>query len=256
MKITSWSHYISLVQAFAWADFKLRFHGSTFGILWSVIKPLIVFGVIYTVFVFFITVKTPHYATSLLLAVILWNFFAEATTFSIVSIEEKSPLLKKIFFPRTIVVVSAMMTAFISLFFNTIVFFVLICFSDIQVTWYAFMLVAYLFPYALFTLGFGFTLSALFAKFKDVRMIWEMFLQLGPWITPIVYTVSAIPSQYQSIVLLNPIARVIEYSRSAFIFGRVDDLQGIGVLYLVSFAVFACGYYIFSIRQIKFAEEL
>lgn len=253
---SSWRGYLSLVQAFALADFKLRFHGSVLGILWSVIKPLVIFGVVFIVIALFIQVEAENYALSLLLGIILWLFFAETTMFSIVSIEEKSALLKKVFFPRTIVVLSAAVTAALSFLFNSVVFAGLFLVSDLSITPIVLMLPVYFILLGAFSVGVGYVVSSLFPLFRDVRTLWEMCIQLGAWITPLVYSVSMIPEKYVSLVYLNPVARVIEYSRWALLESRLPSTSEIFVLCGMSIGSLALGYLVFSARSKRFAEEL
>lgn len=252
----NFSQYISLAKTFAWADFKLRFHGSAVGILWSVIRPLFFFGVVFVVISVFIKVAIPNYAVSLLLGIILWGLFADATIFSIVSIEEKAGLIKKIYFPRSIIVVSAMLTAGISFLFNAVIFLLFFFLSPINPGPAAFMIFFYLFLLVMFTLGVSFIVSALFAKLKDVRTIWEMLLQLGSWITPLVYSVAIVPEKFVPLVYLNPMARIVEYSRWALLEGRLPKTQDFFILCAMSIFSFCVGYTIFTMRSRRFAEEL
>lgn len=254
--MSNWRSYFSLVQAFAVADFKLRFQGSIIGILWSVIKPLVIFSVVFVVIALFIQVESKHYAISLLLGIILWLFFAETTTFSIVSMEEKSALLKKVFFPRTIVVMSAMTTAFLSFFFNALVFGGLLLLSDVVVSSIIFILPIYFLMLVAFSMGVGYIVSALFPVFRDIRTLWEMCVQLGAWITPLVYSVAMIPDKYVFFVYLNPVARVIEYSRWALLESRLPNIGEIFVLAGMSLGSLSLGYLMFTARSRYFAEQL
>lgn len=250
------SRYVTLVVAFAWADFKLRFHGSVLGITWSLIRPLFIFAVAFVVFALFIQVPVEHYAAVLLIGIILWNFFAEGTTFSIVSIDEKAALLKKIAFPRSVIVVSAILTAFYSLCFNLVVLLFLGLVTGIPFHGALLVLPLYIVPHMALTLGTGFFVAALFSKFRDVRPVWEMCMQLGAWLTPVVYSVSAIPEVYRSYVYINPIARVIEYAREAVLYGTMPQIQGVLVLYVVAGAIGLLGLGFFQRRSRYFAEEL
>lgn len=250
------SQYISLTKTFAWADFKLRFHGSAIGILWSVIRPLFFFSVVFVVISVFIKANIPNYAVSLLLGIILWGLFADATIFSIVSIEEKAGLIKKIYFPRSIIVVSATLTACISFLFNAVIFVLLFFLSPVVVHITALLVFVYLLLLVMFSIGVGFIISALFAKMKDVRTIWEMLLQLGSWITPLVYSVSIVPEKFVPLVYLNPMARIVEYSRWALLEGRLPKGGDFFVLFAMCTVTLFCGYVIFTMRSRRFAEEL
>ncbi len=258
MKLNSWPwpNYWVLTKTFAWLDFKLRFHGSALGILWSFLRPLLLFGVLYIVFSKLVRFDIPNYALYLLLGIILWNFFVEATNFALVSIDNKTALLKKVPFPRTIVVFSATITAFISLSFNLIVFLLFFAFSDLTLGVSAILLVVYLISLFFIALGTSYFLTALYAKFKDVRTIWEVLLQLGFWLTPIIYTLSIVPQRFHWWIYLNPLTRAVQYSREALIENRVSNLDGIIALLSMATIIFIFGYLVFRSRAKYFAEEL
>src|SRR3989344_2468815 len=223
-------NYFELTKAIALSDFKLRYHGSVLGIFWSFLKPLLTFGVLYLVFSVFIRFDIENYALYLLLGIILWNFFAEATILSLNSLAGKAPVIKKIAFPRSIIIVSSTLTALLFVIFTVCLYFV--------------------------ALGTSFFISALNAKFKDVRHIWEVLLQLGFWLTPIIYTVSMIPEKLHWFVYLNPMTRVIQYSREAILQQKVSNLDGVFALFLMTLIIFFIGYYVYKKRSPYFAEEL
>lgn len=251
-----WANYWTLTRALAWSDFKLRFHDSALGILWSFLRPLLLFGVLYLVFSVFVRFDIPNYGLYLLLGIILWNFFEEATNSTLTSLDGKAALLKKVAFPRTIIVLSAAVTSFISLLFNLAVFFLFFSFSDLAISPSAFLLFVYLAALFFIVLGTSYLLTALYAKFRDVRTIWEVLLRIGFWLTPIIYTLSIVPQKLHWWIYLNPLTRVIQYSREAVIENRLSNLDGILALYLMAAAVFAVGYFVFKRRARYFAEEL
>lgn len=251
-----WPNYWMLVRAFAWSDFKLRFHGSVLGIFWSFLRPLLLFGVLYLVFSKFVRFDIPNYSLYLLLGIILWNFFVEATNFALVSIDSKTALLKKVPFPRTIIVLSATITSFISLLLNLTVFFLFFLFSELTLGPAALFLGFYLVALFIIGLGASYLLTALYSKFKDVKTIWEVLLQLGFWLTPIIYTLSIVPQKLHFWLYLNPLTRIIQYSREAIMENRVSNLDGILALGLAAGVIFVFGYLIFRARAKYFAEEL
>lgn len=252
----SWSNYWTLTRVLTWSDFKLRFHGSVLGIFWSFLRPLLLFGILYLVFSVFVRFDIPNYALYLLLGIILWNFFEEATGSVLTSIDGKSALIKKVPFPRTIIVLSAAITAFISLLFNLIVFLLFFAFSDLALSVTASLLVIYLVALFFISLGTSYILVTLYAKFRDVRTIWEVLLRIGFWLTPIIYTLSIVPQKLHWWIYLNPLTRVIQYSREALIENRVSNLDGIFALCLAAGVISVFGYLVFRARAKYFAEEL
>jgi ABC-type polysaccharide/polyol phosphate export permease len=248
--------YLNLTRAFAVSDFKLRFHGSVLGIFWSFLRPFLMFSVLYVVFSTFVRFDIPYYALYLLLGVILWNFFAEATVFSIVSLDSKGPLLRKIYFPRSIVIVSAVATSGMSLLFNLVVFFILFFITGPTPSVQAFLFLPFLLCLFFITLGMAFCVTAFFPRFRDIRQIWDVLLQIGFFATPILYSVSAAHQNIVFLILLNPLARVIPYSRAVLLGGALPGAVDVIVLMLMTTVIFFVGYVFYSKRSRTFAEDL
>ena len=121
-------------------DFKLRYQGSVLGYLWSLLKPLILFAILYIVFTRFLRIGRgiPNWPISLFLGIVLWNFFTEATTSSLKSIVGKGSIIRKISIPRYLIPVSSVASAFINMLLNLIVVFVFVLFAkDTALSWKA-----------------------------------------------------------------------------------------------------------------------
>src|SRR5205807_7912170 len=114
---------LSLLRALAASDFKLKYQGSVLGYGWSLMKPLVIFAVLYVVFTKFIRLggSVPYYPVYLLGGIVLWNFFTEATTLGLTSVVDRGNLIRKVYFPRLIVVAAATITAVITLLLNLVV---------------------------------------------------------------------------------------------------------------------------------------
>ena len=210
-------NYIFLTLVMAITDFKIKYDNSVLGYLWSLLKPLLMFGTLYLVFSVFVRWQVEHYRLYLLLGIILWNFFSEVTLNSMVMLEGKGPILKKISFPRWIIVLSSSLTSLLTLLLNLIVFFIFYILSAVHPKWTLFLLLLYLVELYLLSLGLALCLSALYPKFRDVHHIWSVFMQLGFWITPIIYPVSIVPIKFHKIIFLNPMARIIQGCRDSVI---------------------------------------
>lgn len=249
-------NYWTLVKEMAISDFKLRFHGSVLGIFWSFLRPLLIFGTLYLVFSVFVRFDTPNYALYLLLGVVMWRYFHDAVNLSIFGMEEKASLIKKIAFPRTILVVSITVTSFISFIFNLVVFAAFFLLSDVVVHWTVLLLPLFVVFLYFLTLGIAYIATALYAKFRDMRQATEVALQLGFWVTPIIYPMSVVPEKYHEHIFLNPFARVIQHSRDAVLYGKIPPISDWLMLFAMTAAVFFIGYYVFKSRAPNFAEEL
>lgn len=247
---------LNLIREIVLSDYKLRYQGSALGFLWSFLKPLLMFGVLLVVFSEFIRFDIPHYPFYLLLGIIIWNFFAEATSSSSSSLLAKGGLIKKIYFPKSIIVVSAVLTAALNFFFNFFVFFIILLFKT-QIVFWEVLLFFFLFIELFFlSLGVSFLVSSLNVRFKDVAHIWELLLQAGFWLTPVVYAKEMIPVNYQWLMSLNPLAQIIEYARGTLLFQTTPSFLNIVFLTVFVGVVFVIGYFVFRSREDFFAEEL
>ncbi len=131
-----------LLRQLVITDFKLRYQGSFLGYVWSLLKPLALFVILYIVFTKFLRIGNdiPHYAVYLLLGIVLWNFFSEATSGSISSIVGKGDLLRKINFPKYVIVMASSFSALINLFLNFIIIAIFMVISGVEITKYIILL--------------------------------------------------------------------------------------------------------------------
>lgn len=253
-------------------DFKLRYQGSFLGVLWSVLKPLMLFAVMYTVFVRFlkITDGTPEYPIILLLGISLWSFFTEATNVGMQSIVGRGDILRKINFPKYIVVLSAMTSSLISLSINLVVVFIFALFTGVKFT--AWVLLLPLNIAQLFILAFGIALflSTLYVKFRDIGHIWEVVLQVLFYAMPVMYPITQVANvkilgiEAQKIMMLNPIAQTIQDIRHNLIspstVPTVWSIEGNVWISLIPIALTAIAFIIgltyFRKNSKKFAEIL
>jgi len=197
-------------------DFKLRYQGSALGYAWSLLRPLLIFIILYVVFVKFLKLGNgiPHYPVYLLLGIVLWNFFTEMTSQSLVSIVGRGDLIRKIRIPRWIIVFSSSISALINLGLNLVVVAVFMILNHVDPYRTLFLVPMFLVEIYLFALGISLFLSALFVKFRDVGYIWEVILQAGFYLTPVIYPLSRVPNvTVQKLILLNPMAQAIQEIR-------------------------------------------
>lgn len=200
-------------------DFKVRYQGSALGYLWSLLRPIFMFAVLYVVFVYIFKLNKgiPHYPVYLFLGIVLWNFFQETTMIGMSSVVARGDLIRKISIPRYLVVLSSSASALINLALNLLVvlFFALANGVHPELSWlWLIPLAAELF---IFASAVAFFLAALFVKFRDVSYIWEVFMQAAFYGTPILYSMSLVPVQYQKWLLLNPMAQIIQDVRYAVV---------------------------------------
>jgi ABC-2 type transport system permease protein len=199
-------------------DFKLRYQGSVLGYAWSLLRPLLIFVILYVVFVRFLKLgnNIPHYPIYLLLGIVIWNFFYEMTVLSTTSVVDRVDLIRKIRIPRWMIVFSSSLSALINLGLNLVVVAAFMAFNHVGVLSTLPLALLPLLEVYLLALGASLFLSALFVKFRDVRYIWEVVLQAGFYMTPILYPLSKITNvTLQKLIMLNPMAQAIQDTRYA-----------------------------------------
>ncbi|MBI5357966.1 ABC transporter permease [Candidatus Saccharibacteria bacterium] len=197
-------------------DFKLRYQGSVLGYAWSLLRPLLMFLVLYIVFAEFLRFgdAIPNFPIYLLLGIVLWQFFSDMTNQGLGAIVGRGDLIRKIRIPRWLIIVSTSVSAFINLGLNLVVVGVFIAISgmDLLVTsiWLPLIILEI---YAL-GLGLSLFLSAAYVKYRDVSYIWEVVMQAGFYATPIIYPLTLITSlTFQKLLLMNPMAQTIQDAR-------------------------------------------
>ncbi|MDZ4245453.1 MAG: ABC transporter permease [Candidatus Gracilibacteria bacterium] len=245
-----------LTKTLALTEFKLRYHGSLLGYLWTLIKPLMLFGVLYVVFSILMRFPVEHYQIYLLLGIILWNFFAEGTSMGLASLLSKSSLISKVNFPRILIVVASTSSALITFALNFLIFIVFLILSDIPFSISMLFFPIYVIAEYFIILGISLLLSVLFIRFRDMSHIWEILLQLGFWLTPIFYTIEIVPTQYHSIFYLNPMARIIWYSRTIFLQEHIPGFWLNAVIIIFAILIFIFGYMIFKWLNKNIVEKL
>lgn len=201
-------------------DFKLRYQGSVLGYTWSLLRPLLLFLILYIVFAKFLKLgdDVPNFPIYLLLGIVLWSFFSDMTNQSLGSIVARGDLIRKIRIPRWLIIVSTSIGAFINLGLNLLVVLIFIFFSgmDLLVTsiWFPLILIE------IYILGLGLSLilATAFVKYRDITYIWEVIMQAGFYVTPILYPLTLITNvDFQKILLINPMAQAIQDARYAVV---------------------------------------
>jgi ABC-2 type transport system permease protein len=211
-----------LTKELAVTSFKLKYAGSFLGYVWTLVKPLILFGTMYVVFALFLlrgrTAAQENFPVELLLGIVAWSFFAEATTGALYAIVGNGEMIRKARFPRWTLVLASSVSAGMTLSINVALLIVV----GLLLHWYdtgvqALLVPALLLELYVFALGLGFLLAALFVTFRDLGHIWEIALQLLFYASAIVFPLSLIPGSFRILVALNPLAQIIEDMRHVLV---------------------------------------
>ena len=248
-------------------EFKLRFFGSVLGYVWQLIRPLLLFGVLYVVFTEFVRLGAGirFYPAVLLTGIVLFTFFSDATARSVTAVADRESLVRKVEFPRLVVPLAVLLVAYFNLVLNLIAVLVFVLATGVtpRVEWVALPLL--LLPLGAFAAGLSMLLSALYVRFRDVQPIWEVVLQVLFYGSPILYVLEILPSEslQHLVVRLNPIATVLVQSRHTLIDETAPnawDAAG-GMVYLlipgaIVLGVLVLGFWVFNREAPRIAEEL
>jgi ABC-2 type transport system permease protein len=257
-----------LLKELTKTDFKLRYQGSVLGYLWALLRPLMMFAILYIVFAKLLKFGNdiPHYPVYLLAGTTLWSFFTECTSQGIQAIVGRGELLRKVCFPKYIVVVSATLTAVINLLINlfVVIIFALINGVAPSLTW---LLVPFLaFELYTFSLGISFLLGAINVRYRDITSIWDVLIQALFYAVPIIYPITMVAQSSTiaaKIILLNPISQAIQDVRYCLITTEsvtIWNFLSNPIVKLVPFAIVILfliwGSWYFRKKSKRFAEEI
>lgn len=254
-----------LLKQLVKSDFKLRYQGSVLGYVWSLLKPLAIFLILFIVFTKFLKIGegVPNYPIYLLLGIILWNFFTEVTTGSVSAIVNKGDLIRKVNFPKYVIILAGCFSALINLVLNLVVVAFFMIFSKVDLGPQALLFPLLIMELFIFSLAVAFFLSTAFVRFRDVSYIWEVIMQGAFYATPVIYPLTLIPISAAKILMLSPIAQIIQDTRYVLV---TDQTQTISHVYdnpifrmipitIVVLCVVLASIY-FRARSRYFAEEV
>lgn len=273
-----WSRFWHLTYNIARNEFKLKFYGSVLGYLWQVVRPLLLFGVLY---VFFVVVgkvgKGPlpgehQYGVQLLGSIILFTFFSEATVGAVRSVVDRENLVRKIQFPRLAIPLSVTLLAFFNLMLNLLVVLIFALISGVDPRWSWLELPLILAVLVFFSTGIAMLLSAMFVSFRDVQPIWDVASQVLFYASPLIIPLETVHEKLSGggidhvlyrIYLLNPLVPVFQQFRHAMVnhaaLSANSALGGWSQLAAplgIVVAIFVVGFVVFNRSASRIAENL
>jgi ABC-2 type transport system permease protein len=260
------SRFWTLTWTLAVLEFRLKFFGSVLGYFWQLMRPLMLFGVLYFVFTELVRLGggVKDYPVMLLMGIIIYTFYAEATGTSVGSVPARESLVRKVHFPRLVIPLSVVLTTFLNFVLNFVVVIVFVLASGIEPRWSWLEIFPLVLALGLLSTGIGTMLSALFVRYRDVQPIWDVALQLSFYGSPILYPIEKIPDEaLRQLIMCSPLAVIVQQARHAIIDADAPSAaEAIGgaVYLLIPFgilvAVCVLGYVIFDRSAPHIAEEL
>jgi ABC-2 type transport system permease protein len=254
----------NLTWTLAATDFKLRFYGSILGYAWMLARPFLFFGVIYFVFseIAGLDANVKNYGVYILFALVLFQFFNEATSGCVRCLVARESLLRKMRFPRMIIPLSVIVGAVLNLGGTLVAVFIFALATGVYPAWSWLELPLIIAAIAVFATGVGLLLSSLFVRYRDVAPIWDVVSQMLFYVSPVLYVTTLVPEQYRQVFMLNPLATLLTEMRAAVVDTSAPhawDLASGAVLLgaaAIVLAAVALGYWVFLRQAPRIAEDL
>jgi lipopolysaccharide transport system permease protein len=245
---------LGLVWTLVRTDFKARYHGTLGGFVWALLKPVSMFVVLMAVFSYLFA-SNPVYKLNLIVGLFLWDFFAEGTKTGLTSLSAKGFLLTKARVPPWILVVTSISNAVITLaVFSTVMVVFLAIFGHAPALSTLGAYAAYCAAMLAIVTGFSLAASVLFLRYRDLNQVWEVVIQAGFFLAPIIYPLDILPERFHFYLYVWPPTPVIEFSRSVLVAGATPTATGHLYLAADAFMCLAAGILIHSWLSPRAAE--
>jgi ABC-2 type transport system permease protein len=256
----------TLTWTLAVLEFRLKFFGSVLGYFWQLMRPLLMFSVLYFVFTHLVRVGSGvnNYPVVLLMGIIIYTFYSEATGTSVTSVPANETLVRKVHFPRLVIPLSVVLTTYLNFVLNFVAVMVFVLASGIEPRLSWLEIVPLIAGLGVLCAGIGTMLAALFVRYRDVAPIWEVLLQLAFYGSPILYPIEKVPEDWlRHLMMCNPLAVIVQQARHAIIDASAPSAAEAigGAVYLliplaVTVLVCVLGFVIFDRSAPHIAEEL
>jgi ABC-2 type transport system permease protein len=264
-----WRRFFDLLWLTSITEFRLGFHGTALGFVWSLLRPLLLFSVLLVVFthIFRFGDAVKDYPALLLFNVMLFGFFQEATNLSVTSVVNNESVVRKMQFPRLVIPLSVVVTATFQLALNLIVVVIFMFAYGVEPLWTWLLLPLLLAVLVVFTTATAMLLSALFVRFRDVSIIWSVAATVLFYATPVLYPIeqiSATAPALHDVIAINPLSPIFEQAHEWMIDpaapGFVETANGNPLLIFIPLALYflvvGLGIWVFHREAPRVAELL
>ena len=249
-------NYRELLKNNVKKEIRGRYKQSFLGVMWTFLNPLLQLAVYAFIFPLILKTTQPYYVIFVCVGLIPWTFFTATISQSTWTIIGNGNIVKKVYFPREILPISVVTSNMVNFLISTIIIVAFCLFYGLGLTKYILLYPVILLIQYVFQLALSFVLSAITVYFRDLEHFVQIFLMLLFYATPIVYSSESIPDAFKFIIILNPMAHIIEAYRDIFYNQTMPDLAALGTVFVISIALCIGGYFIFKKLQRGFAEQL
>jgi lipopolysaccharide transport system permease protein len=248
--------YRELIKIMTISELKVKYQSSILGFTWSLLNPLLMMLVLYFVFNNVFKATQNHFALYLLIGIVSWRFLANGTSSAIASIVGKPSLVTKIRIPRQVLVLSVVLSSFISSILEFVVLVPLLFILGVGLSPYILLFPVIHLIFFMMVYGMSLILASLYVYYRDLNQIWEVIVQMGFFLSPIIYPLTTVPENYLPYYMLNPFTVVIQMYRDILLYHTAPAPADLAFAFLVGIALIMLGSAIFKRLERRFAEEI
>lgn len=254
--IRNFLKYRSLLEELVSRDVKIKYRRSVLGVLWTLLNPLLMMIVLSVVFSNLFKFDIENFPLYLLSGQVIFNFFNDATTNAMSAIVGNAALIKKVYVPKYMFVLSRIFSSFINLMASCAALFMVMIATRTELHWTILLAVIPVTLVVLLALGVGLILSAITVKFRDIMHLYSVLMTILMYLSPVIYPISILPDWLYKLVMLNPITNILMMFRDTVLNNTVFSLQSFMVALLETVMFLVIGVYVFRKNQDEFILNL
>ncbi len=248
--------YYSLLKKLTLREIKARYKQSFLGFFWIILNPL--FQMIIMSFIFSKIMKMTGigvpYPIYLYAGLLPWLFFANSIASAMGALTNNSSLIKKIYFPREILILSTLLAKVFDFSLAIIIFVLLMIFFKIPFTFYMLFFLPIFLLQFIFTYGLSLLLSALNLFYRDIQYLFDLIMTLWFYVTPVIYSTEFFPEEYRYIFKINPMSVFINAYRQVLFNGTYPNWESLGIGFFISMGLYLIAYKVFKKLEGMFAD--
>ena len=248
--------YKELIKNLVVRDLKVRYKRSILGVFWALLEPLLLMLLFTAVFSMLLRIQVEKYPVFVLIGILPWTFFSTSLSYSVGSITENAPLIKKIYFPREIIPLTIIISRLVNFLLSMGLLVIFLLAFKIRLSYSLLYFPLVLIIQLFFILGLALFFSSLNTFYHDVNFILQFILFGWFYITPIFYPVTMVPIKYISLYMLNPMAIIVTSYRDILFNGLPPDFKYLLIAFVISIFCFMIGAFTFRKIEFRFAEVL
>ena len=248
--------YRELIRIMTISELKVKYQSSILGFTWSLLNPLLMMLVLYFVFSNIFKATQNNFALYLLIGIVSWRFMANGTSSSITSVVGKPSLVTKVHIPRQVLVLSTVLASFISSILEFVVLVPLLFILGVGLSPNILLFPVVHLIFFMMVYGISLILAALYVYYRDLNQIWDVIIQMGFFLSPIVYPLSTVPPEYLRYYMLNPVTVMIQMYRDVLLYHNAPTLADLSFTLLTAATIILLGSLVFKRLERRFAEEI